>query len=68
MRLTATLCLVAVALIVAVSLWRYYTEAPWTRDGTVRVQVANIAPQISGQITDCTSATTSPCARATYST
>ncbi|QPF88322.1 HlyD family secretion protein [Bradyrhizobium genosp. L] len=26
--------------------------APWTRDGTVRVQVANIAPQISGQIVD----------------
>nr|WP_321985657.1 HlyD family secretion protein [uncultured Lichenicoccus sp.] len=52
MRITATLFLVTVALVVAVALWRYYTEAPWTRDGTVRVQVANIAPQISGQITE----------------
>lgn len=52
MRVTATLFLVAVALVVAGALWRYYTEAPWTRDGTVRVQVANIAPQISGQITE----------------
>ncbi|TLU72916.1 biotin/lipoyl-binding protein [Lichenicoccus roseus] len=52
MRVTATLFLVAVALVVAGALWRYYTAAPWTRDGTVRVQVANIAPQISGQITE----------------
>ena len=26
--------------------------APWTRDGTVRVQVANIAPQVAGQIVE----------------
>ena len=50
MRVTATLCLVAIAIVVAASLWHYYTAAPWTRDGTVRVQVANIAPQIGGQI------------------
>jgi len=26
--------------------------SPWTRDGMVRVQVANVAPQISGQIVE----------------
>src|SRR5262249_51921432 len=30
--------------------WNLYNAAPWTRDGSVRVQVANVAPQISGQI------------------
>jgi multidrug resistance efflux pump len=32
--------------------WDYYVTAPWTRDGRVRVQVASIAPQVSGQITE----------------
>jgi multidrug resistance efflux pump len=32
--------------------WDMYNAAPWTRDGSVRVQVANVAPQISGQITE----------------
>jgi len=30
--------------------WDYYVTAPWTRDGRVRVQVASVAPQVSGQI------------------
>ena len=33
-------------------IWDYYIAAPWTRDGSVRVQVANVAPQVSGQITE----------------
>jgi multidrug resistance efflux pump len=32
--------------------WDYYVTAPWTRDGRVRVQVASVAPQVSGQITE----------------
>jgi RND family efflux transporter MFP subunit len=32
--------------------WQYYVTAPWTRDGRVRVQVASVAPQVSGQITE----------------
>lgn len=39
-----------VAGIVMLALWEHYTAQPWTRDGEVRVQVANIAPQVSGQI------------------
>src|SRR6202012_1914162 len=32
--------------------WQSYVAAPWTRNGTVRVQVASVAPQISGYIND----------------
>jgi RND family efflux transporter MFP subunit len=31
--------------------WDQYVIAPWTRDGRVRVQVASVAPRVSGQIT-----------------
>jgi multidrug efflux pump subunit AcrA (membrane-fusion protein) len=31
--------------------WDQYVTSPWTRDGSIRVQVASIAPQVSGQIT-----------------
>jgi RND family efflux transporter MFP subunit len=30
--------------------WNAYMGAPWTRDGTVRVYVLTIAPQVAGQI------------------
>ena len=31
--------------------WRYYFDTPWTRDGNVRVYTAQVAPQVSGQVT-----------------
>jgi multidrug resistance efflux pump len=31
-------------------IWYHYQLAPWTRDGRVRVQVANVASEISGKI------------------
>jgi len=31
-------------------IWYHYQLAPWTRDGRVRVQVANIASEINGKI------------------
>ena len=46
----STLAIALVAILVALVTWQQYVMAPWTRDGTVRVQVANVAPQISGQI------------------
>ena len=52
LRYLATGVLVAAALVAARSGWRVYVTSPWTRDGMVRVQVANVAPQISGQIVD----------------
>jgi multidrug resistance efflux pump len=46
----STLAIAVVAILVVLVTWQQYVTAPWTRDGTVRVQVANVAPQISGQI------------------
>lgn len=42
--------ILAIAAVVCFVLWDYYTAAPWTRNGQVRVQVADIAPRVSGQI------------------
>jgi RND family efflux transporter MFP subunit len=52
LKTTATLLILAVAVLAAALIWDYYIAAPWTRDGSVRVQVANVAPQVSGQITE----------------
>jgi multidrug resistance efflux pump len=48
----ATLAIALVAIVMALVTWDYYVTAPWTRDGRVRVQVASVAPQVSGQITE----------------
>jgi multidrug resistance efflux pump len=48
----ATLAIALVAIVMALVTWDYYVTAPWTRDGRLRVQVASIAPQVSGQITE----------------
>jgi multidrug resistance efflux pump len=52
LRYLITGVLVAAALVAARYGWRVYVTSPWTRDGMVRVQVANVAPQISGQIVE----------------
>jgi RND family efflux transporter MFP subunit len=49
-RLAATGAILLAAFVAAAFVWEFYVAAPWTRDGTVRVQVANIAPQVAGQI------------------
>jgi multidrug resistance efflux pump len=46
----ATLGALAVATVMALVTWSYYVLAPWTRDGRVRVQVASVAPEVSGRI------------------
>src|SRR6266481_299000 len=51
-RLALTLLLLAFAAFAVVGLWQHYMVAPWTRDGQVRVQVADIAPQVPGQIVE----------------
>jgi multidrug resistance efflux pump len=48
----ATLAVFAVAVLAALVIWNSYITAPWTRDGRIRVQVASVAPQVSGQITE----------------
>lgn len=46
----------AVAIVVAAflgyAMWNRYMEGPWTRDGTVRVYIATVTPEVSGNITD----------------
>jgi multidrug resistance efflux pump len=49
-RLAATLAVAYVAGVLTVALWRAYEIAPWTRDGRVRVEVVDIAPEVSGTI------------------
>ena len=44
--------IVVLAVLAALVIWDFYVTAPWTRDGSVRVQVAGVAPQVSGQITE----------------
>jgi RND family efflux transporter MFP subunit len=52
LKTAATLLIFALAVLAALVIWDSYVTAPWTRDGSVRVQVASIAPQVSGQITE----------------
>src|SRR6266576_2006851 len=52
LRYLTTGVLVAAALVAARYGWLVYVTSPWTRDGMVRVQVANMAPQISGLIVE----------------
>jgi multidrug resistance efflux pump len=48
--LLITLAALAVAVVLGWQMWNAYMGAPWTRDGTVRVYVVTIAPQVAGQI------------------
>jgi hypothetical protein len=35
------------------AMWDAYMGAPWTRDGTVRVYVVTMAPEVAGRIANC---------------
>ncbi|WFU26908.1 HlyD family secretion protein [Bradyrhizobium sp. CB1717] len=48
----ATLGIALIAVLIAVATWQHYVTAPWTRNGSVRVQVANVAPQVAGKIVE----------------
>lgn len=52
LRVLATLIFVAAAAICGWYLWDYYMDAPWTRDARVRVDIIQIAPDVSGIVTD----------------
>lgn len=47
-----TLLAVAAASAISLHLWNYYMEAPWTRDGRVHADVIQIAPDVSGLVTE----------------
>jgi len=46
----ATAVIFAVAVLTGRVLWVHYMDEPWTRDGRVRAEVVNIAPDVSGYV------------------
>ena len=51
-RIAITLAMVALAVWLGAALWRTYMVAPWTRDGRVRAYVVDVAPEVSGTVTE----------------
>ncbi|BCH55668.1 hypothetical protein RvVAR031_32780 [Agrobacterium vitis] len=51
-RVAVTLVVVVAALFAGYHLWVYYMEEPWTRDGRVRADVASIAPDVTGPVSE----------------
>lgn len=49
-RGAVTLALVVGAAASAHSIWRHYHDDPWTRDGRVRADVVQVAPDVSGLV------------------
>ena len=47
-----TLVVVAIALVVLKHLWSYYMDEPWTRDAHIRADVVQVAPDVSGLVTE----------------
>jgi RND family efflux transporter MFP subunit len=48
----ATLAIFVVAVLIGQRLWFHYMDEPWTRDGRVRAEVINIAPDVSGAVVE----------------
>lgn len=46
----ATVAIFAAAIIIGRVLWVHYMDEPWTRDGRVRADVVNVAPDVSGAV------------------
>jgi multidrug resistance efflux pump len=51
-RVLITVGAVAIAAVFGWYLWVTYQESPWTRDGRVRANVVNVAPDIAGPVID----------------
>jgi RND family efflux transporter MFP subunit len=51
-RVLVTVGAVAIAAVFGWYLWVTYQESPWTRDGRVRANVVNVAPDIAGPVID----------------
>jgi RND family efflux transporter MFP subunit len=46
----ATAAILIVAILIGRTLWVYYMDEPWTRDGRVRAEIVNVAPDVSGAV------------------
>ena len=51
-RFAVTTVAVVAAFMFGSYLWIYYMDEPWTRDGRVRADVVDVAPDVSGFVTD----------------
>jgi len=51
-RFIVTMAAVAVACVLAWRLWQHYEVEPWTRDGRVKADVVQVAPDVTGQVTN----------------
>ncbi|MGV8995426.1 MAG: efflux RND transporter periplasmic adaptor subunit [Parvibaculaceae bacterium] len=51
-RIAITSVVALVALMLGYHLWTYYMSEPWTRDARVSADVVQIAPDVSGTVTD----------------
>ncbi|MHA1054468.1 efflux RND transporter periplasmic adaptor subunit [Enterobacter mori] len=49
-RYALTLGSAAAAALLAFMMWKHYAQTPWTRDGRVRADVVQIAPDVSGPV------------------
>jgi multidrug resistance efflux pump len=50
--LAMTFAMSCLALVLGCKMWSTYMDAPWTRDGTVRVYTVNMAPEVVGRIVE----------------
>jgi RND family efflux transporter MFP subunit len=50
-RFTFTLAVLAGAGVAGTRLWQHYEVDPWTRDGRIRADVIQVAPDVTGQVT-----------------
>jgi RND family efflux transporter MFP subunit len=48
----ATAIIFIVAILIGRVLWVHYMDEPWTRDGRVRAEIVNVAPDVSGAVVD----------------
>ncbi|HET8899911.1 MAG TPA: HlyD family secretion protein [Rhodanobacteraceae bacterium] len=51
LRLLITTAVIAVAVLLGHALWKHYLYSPWTRDGRVRAEIVQVAPDVSGLVT-----------------
>lgn len=51
-RVMVTVTAVVIAAVAGWYLWRTYEDSPWTRDGRVRANVVNVAPDVAGAVID----------------
>lgn len=48
----ATAVILIVAILIGRTLWVHYMDEPWTRDGRVRAEIVNVAPDVSGAVVE----------------